>query len=82
VGLFNLGGGRKIKDPYMEKKLYEWYRIYHIQEGNPVTAKMVKSKALEYKKCKDFCASKGWLEKFRKKFKLEIMKENDFNRIN
>ena len=65
----------------MEKKLYEWYKAYHIKEGNPVTAKMIKLKALEFKKCKEFCASKGWLEKFRKKYNLEIMKENDYNKI-
>lgn len=71
----NVGGGRKIKDPEMEKKLSEWIHNYNVVGENPITAKMVKKKALEFRTCNDFIASKGWLEKFKKKFKINIQKE-------
>ena len=70
-----LGGGRKIRDPEMEKKLYAWYNQLKI-EGIPVTPKMIKQKALDITKFKDFIASKGWLEKFKRKFNLELSREN------
>jgi transposase-like protein len=69
------GGGRKLKDPDMEKKLYEWYKEYHDRNQKIVTAKLIKQKALELTKCKDFIASKGWLEKFRKQHNLDIIRE-------
>ena len=40
------GGGRKTKDPEMERRLYDWYRSRKNQ-NLPVTAKMIKDKALE-----------------------------------
>ena len=59
----------------MEKKLSDWIHEYSVLAGNPITAKMVKKKALEFRTCGDFIASKGWLEKFKKKFKIVIHKE-------
>ena len=59
----------------MEKKLYAWYNQLKI-EGIPVTPKMIKQKALDITKFKDFIASKGWLEKFKRKFNLELSREN------
>jgi hypothetical protein len=56
----------------MEKKLYEWYIDYHIRKNNPVTSRMIKNKALELTKLPDFIASKGWLEKVKKKYNLQI----------
>ncbi len=59
----------------MEKKLYAWY--VQLKEDNiPVTPKMIKQKALSITKFKDFIASKGWLEKFKRKFNLELSREN------
>ena len=55
----------------MEKKLFAWYNQLKT-EGVPVTPKMIKQKALSITKFKDFIASKGWLEKFKRKFKLEL----------
>lgn len=70
--LILIGGGRKIRDPDMEIKLYNWYNEYHIINKNPVTSKMIKQKALEFTKFRDFIASKGWLEKFKRKHHLEL----------
>ena len=58
----------------MEKILYDWYE--ELKEKNiPVTPKMIKKNALEIKKFPDFIAYKGWLEKFKRKFKLELSRE-------
>lgn len=73
--ILNIGGGRKIRDPDMEKKLYSWYT--QLKSNNtPVTPKMIKNKALAITKFSDFIASKGWLEKFKRKFNLELSREN------
>lgn len=69
------GGGRKTKDPLMEKHLYQWY-IQKKTKGDIVTAKMIKDKAIQLTNCKDFIASKGWLDKFKVRFGLEISKES------
>lgn len=61
----------------MEEKLYNWYIDYCLIQKNPVTAKLIKQKALEFTQIKDFYASKGWLEKYKKKYKLYIAKENE-----
>lgn len=74
ISIFFLGGGRKIRDPEMERKLYAWY-VQLKKEKKPVTPKMIKQKALDTTKFTDFIASKGWLEKFKKKFQLELSRE-------
>ena len=51
----------------MEKKLLDWFNIYHIKEGNKVTSKEFKEKAISFSKDSTFRASKGWLQKFRKR---------------
>ncbi len=56
----------------MEQRLYEWYQEYHIINQQPVTSRMIKAKALEFTKLNDFHASKGWLEKVKKKYNLQI----------
>lgn len=60
----------------MEQKLIEWYRDHHDVKNFPVTAKMIKRKALEFSLFRGFSASKGWLEKFKKKYNLEIARES------
>ena len=65
----------------MEKKLYAWY-IQLKNEGIPVTPKMIKQKALAITKFEDFIASKGWLEKFKRRFKLELSRENKNDNLN
>ena len=59
----------------MEIKLFEWYTKLKLN-NLPVTPKMIKQKALSITKYSDFIASKGWLEKFKRKFKLELNRES------
>jgi hypothetical protein len=68
------GGGRKTKDPAMEQNLHEWY-LRKKASDIPITAKMVKSKAIQLSTIADFIASKGWLDKFKVRFNLELKKE-------
>ena len=70
--LFKIGGGRKVKEPKMVDKLLEWYNSYHCDKKNKITTKEFKLKALEFSELPDFCASKGWLQKFRKKYNIEL----------
>ena len=76
------GCGRKTRNPEMENKLVEWYRE-EIQGGANVSAKMIRDKAVEISGDKDFLASKGWLEKFKKKFGIRIAthKNKNFKKI-
>lgn len=68
------GGGRKTKDPEMEKDLYKWY-LENKREDRQITARMVKERAIELTTCPDFIASKGWLDKFKIRYNLDIAKE-------
>lgn len=43
---------------------------------------MVKEKAKELSKCEDFIASKGWLDKFKVRYALEIEKEQKGRKSN
>ena len=81
IHLFNLGGGRKTQDPEMEKKLIEWYHECHDVQKIPLTAKMIKKKALEFSLIKEFSASKGWFEKFKKKYNLDVVRESSLKTI-
>ena len=65
------GCGRKTKNPLMEAKLVQWYNEI-IKKNINVTAKMIRDKAVEISNDKDFLASKGWLEKFKKKNGIKI----------
>ena len=64
------GGGRKILDPKMEKELYFWV-LSQRNMGKKVTTKNIKEKAKELSTCKSFLASKGWFEKYRKKYHIK-----------
>jgi len=67
-----IGGGRKIRDPDMEKKLLKWFFTYHNVNRNKVTTKDFKNKALSFSNDPTFRASKGWLQKFRKRYNIEL----------
>ena len=72
------GCGRKTRNPEMENKLVEWYRE-EINGGANVSAKMIRDKAVQISEDKDFLASKGWLEKFKKKFNIKIVTHKNKN---
>jgi type III secretory pathway component EscU len=58
----------------MEIKLYDWYeRMIHIKEFR-ITSFEVKQKAKEFCKNPDFKASKGWLEKYKNKFPMHLLR--------
>lgn len=69
------GGRRKTRDPVMERKLYEWYLD---NRKIKITSKMIKNKALELTYLDDFSASKGWMEKIKKKYDLQIARSSKF----
>ena len=60
----------------MEKELYNWYKSMQ-EQGQSVTARMIKKKAIDLTKCSDFIASKGWLDKFKVRYNLDIVKEGN-----
>ena len=72
---FILGAGRKIKDEDMEFQLNKWYYDQHVGKNISLTAKDIKKMALSLTSCEDFIASKGWLQKMKKKYKWEIQRE-------
>lgn len=69
------GGGRKIKDPTMEKNLLNWYYNIRNSKHSYVTNNMIILKALEIRSSNSFIASKGWLEKFKEKYNIVTDKE-------
>ena len=85
------GCGRKTKNPRMEEQLVQWYNEI-IKKNLNVTAKMIRDKAVEISNDKDFLASKGWLEKFKKKNGIQVFSSKrirkgndismDYNTIN
>ena len=73
------GCGRKTKNPKMEEELVQWY--YDVRKKNVnVTAKMIRDKAVQISNDKDFLASKGWLEKFKKKNGIQIISNKRIRR--
>ena len=56
----------------MENNLLKWYYLYHIVQGNKVTTKDFKKKALDFSSDSTFKASKGWLQKFRKRYNIQL----------
>ena len=72
------GCGRKTRNPEMENKLVEWYKEV-VTRNISVSAKMIRDKAVEISEDKEFLASKGWLEKFKKKFNIRIVTHKNKN---
>jgi hypothetical protein len=60
----------------MESRLYEWYKDHYFVKKVPITSRMIKAKALELTSLNDFNASKGWLEKLKKKYNLQISRSS------
>ena len=63
------GGGRKIKDPKMEEKVFKWY-IEEKKNGGIITAGHIKEKAKEFSSYPNFLSSKGWLDKFKNRYNI------------
>jgi hypothetical protein len=68
------GGGRKVLDPNMEEKLIIWYNIAR-SNNETITGRKMQNKAKEFTTADKFLASKGWLEKFLKKYKIYVDKD-------
>lgn len=75
------GAGRKEKDPEMEILLNAWYKEFHIKNKHYVTSKVLKNKALQFSKFDDFVASKDWLNKFKRKYNVETIKEAELQSL-
>ena len=66
-----IGSGRKFKDPRLEKKILEWYRV---QDKDTLTSKEFKEKAIELSDNKTFRASSGWLTNIKRKYNIKFKK--------
>ena len=65
------GSGRKFKDPRLEKKILEWYKM---QDKETLTSRQFKEKAIELSENKTFRASSGWLTNMKRKYNLNFKK--------
>lgn len=65
------GGGRKAMDPVLDGKILEWYNKL-TSEGIAITSNMIRSQALKFTTMSAFKASKGWLEKVKRKYNLKL----------
>ena len=65
------GSGRKFKDPRLERKILEWYRMH---DKETLTSKQFKEKAIELSDNKTFRASSGWLTNMKRKYNINFKK--------
>ena len=65
----------------MEKLLYAWYSDVYFNQKQKVTSKDVKLKAKEFSTDDNFKASKGWLEKFKLKYNLVLVRAKRTNKV-
>ena len=56
----------------MVKQLMDWYKTTSREKGRKITTKEFKCKALEFSKDSTFRASKGWLQKFRRRHNIKL----------
>ena len=83
------GGGRKKYNDQIEVQLFQWCMDQGLAQGRPVSRIQIKEKALEMSNCEKFVASKGWIDKFVRKFQarklmvktLRVMGVNKYNKI-
>jgi len=57
----------------MEKNLLDWYREYNSMKKK-ITTKEFRNKALELSESPNFRTSKGWFQKFRQRYKIQLNK--------
>ena len=65
------GSGRKFKDPRLERKILEWYKM---QDKDTLTSRQFKEKAIELSDNKTFRASSGWLTNMKRKYNINFKK--------
>ena len=56
----------------MVKKLLDWYYNVTKSKGRKITTREFKEKALKLSKDPNFRASKGWLQKFRRRHNIKF----------
>mmetsp|Transcript_25335 Transcript_25335/g.22367 ORF Transcript_25335/g.22367 Transcript_25335/m.22367 type:complete len:183 (+) Transcript_25335:382-930(+) len=64
--------GRKTSDAVRDTLLVEWCMQFQKDNGRPPTRREATKKALQLSKDTEFKASKGWLDKFSRKFEIEF----------
>jgi hypothetical protein len=64
--------GRKTTDPNRDQTLYEWCSLFQREYGRAPTRKEATKRALELSGDPTFQASKGWLDKFSRKYNIEF----------
>lgn len=64
--------GRKTNDPNRDQALYEWCLTFINEYERAPTRKEATKKALELSEDPSFQASKGWLDKFSRKYNIEF----------
>ena len=57
----------------MEKNLLDWYRECNSMEKK-ITTKEFRNKALELSESPNFRTSKGWSQKLRQRYKIQLNK--------
>ena len=56
----------------MDFELLKWYYKIHDKEGKKITVKEFKMQAKKLSSVSDFKASKGWLEKYKKRYNIQF----------
>jgi hypothetical protein len=80
VGAKRLKGcGRKVKDPQLACRLFKWYNDYNEEYKEKPTNKLIKRKAIEYSCSSDFLASNGWLDKWKRKYRIICRNDKNSN---
>jgi hypothetical protein len=83
VGAKRLKGcGRKVKDPQLASRLYQWYNDYIDEFKEKPTNKLIKRKAIEFSSSSDFLASNGWLDKWKRKYGIICKNDKNSNMSN
>lgn len=68
-----IGCGRKIRDPELESNMINWYN--ENKSLYKITSSTFRRKALTLSKDRNFKASKGWLEKLKRKYGFKLDRE-------
>lgn len=64
--------GRKSTDPVRDEVLFKWCSEFEKSHGRPPSRKETTERALELSGDPNFQASKGWLDKFSRKYHIEF----------